>query len=111
MGSRSVYEQRSERSSAESTGRGRSAREVAAVSSPGRTVFAMVLIVGVIGPGLANYFLAQAGYGTLGTAVWAFGYATMVFVLWYVWVRPLDLAGPTGEGESKSGGTGEDPDR
>lgn len=70
-----------------------------AVSTPGRLTFAVVLVVGVIGPGLANYFLAQAGYETLGTIVWALGYATMVLVLWYVWVRPLDLSGPGGEGE------------
>jgi hypothetical protein len=72
---------------------------VVEMSSPGRLAFALVLIVGVIGPGLANYFLAQSGYETLGTVVWATGYATMVFVLWYVWVRPLDLSGPAGEGE------------
>lgn len=70
------------------------------VSSPGRVAFAAVLIVGVVGPGLANYFLAQSGYETLGTVVWTIGYATMVLVLWYVWVRPLDLSGPSGEGGS-----------
>ena len=69
------------------------------VSPPGRVAFALVLAVGVVGPGLANYFLAQGGYETLGTVVWALGYATMVLVLWYVWVRPLDLSGPTSDGE------------
>jgi len=69
------------------------------VSPPGRVAFALVLAVGVIGPGLANYFLAQGGYETLGTIIWALGYATMVLVLWYVWVRPLDLSGPTSGGE------------
>lgn len=77
------------------------------MSSPGRLTFALVLAVGVIGPGLANYFLVQGGYETLGTAVWALGYTTMVIVLWYVWVRPLDLTGPTGHTESE----GEEPDR
>lgn len=61
-----------------------------------RVKFALVLVGGVVGPGLANYFLATGGYGTLGTAVWVVGYATMVLVIWYVWLRPLDLSGPAG---------------
>lgn len=61
-----------------------------------RVKFALVLLVGIAGSGLANYFLAAAGYETLGTVVWVVGYAAMVVVVWYVWFRPLDLTGPTG---------------
>lgn len=66
------------------------------MSRTGRVTFALVLAIGVIGPGLANYYLARSGYETVGTAVWALGYTTMVLVLWYVWVRPLDISGSTG---------------
>ncbi|WP_332900009.1 hypothetical protein [Haladaptatus sp. CMSO5] len=54
-----------------------------------------VLIVGILGSGLADYFLTTAGYPGLGRTVWAIGYATMVLVIWYIWIRPLDFSGPT----------------
>jgi uncharacterized membrane protein YciS (DUF1049 family) len=68
------------------------------VTLSSRATFAIVLAIGVAGPGVANYYLAQSGYDTLGTVVWAVGYAAMVLILWYVWVRPLDIGGPTGNG-------------
>ncbi|SEN11484.1 hypothetical protein SAMN05216388_1001400 [Halorientalis persicus] len=57
--------------------------------------FALVLSAGVVLPGLANYALGAAGYDTLGSLVWVLGYVGAVLILWYVWVRPLDLTGPT----------------
>ncbi|MFT4921399.1 MAG: hypothetical protein ACI8XM_000596, partial [Haloarculaceae archaeon] len=37
-------------------------------------------------------------------------YGTMIGVLWYGWVRPLDLTGPTeSEGDSGSDTTSQDP--
>ena len=59
-----------------------------------RTVSAFVLVGAIVIPGVINYFLAQSGFGTLGTIVWALGYGAGVLVLWYVWLRPLDLSGP-----------------
>ena len=53
------------------------------------------LALGVAIPGLLNYFLSDAGYHTLGAAVWASGYLTAVVIIWYVWIRPLDLRGST----------------
>lgn len=53
-----------------------------------------VLFVGIVGSGLARYLLGVAGYNTLGRFVFILGYGTMVLVLWYVWLRPLDLTGP-----------------
>lgn len=56
--------------------------------------FALVLSSGVVFPGLANYALGAAGYSTLGSLVWVLGYVGAVLILWYIWVRPLDLTGP-----------------
>lgn len=53
-----------------------------------------VLFVGIVGSGLVRYLLGVAGYNTLGRFVFILGYGTMVLVLWYVWLRPLDLTGP-----------------
>jgi hypothetical protein len=55
----------------------------------------LVVVVGVVGSGLARRLLGLAGYTTLGRVVFVLGYATMVFVVWYGWIRPLDLTGPT----------------
>ncbi|MFC6733600.1 hypothetical protein [Haladaptatus sp. DYSN1] len=57
---------------------------------------ALVLVVGVLGSGLADYFLTTSGYPGIGRAVWATGYVTMVLIIWYVWIRPLDISSPTG---------------
>lgn len=61
-----------------------------------RVVVGLVIAAGVILPGVANYVLHQAGAPTVGAAVWAVGYASMVLVVWYGWIRPLDLSGPGG---------------
>ncbi|MFC7134745.1 MULTISPECIES: hypothetical protein [Salinibaculum] len=60
-----------------------------------RRAFALVVLVGVAGTGIAVRLVNAAGYSLLGSAVWAIGYGTTVFVLWYGWVRPLDLTGQT----------------
>ena len=63
-----------------------------------RVVFAVVLVSGIILPGVADYALSAAGFDTLGMVVWAGGYLAMILYLWYRWIRPLDLTGPAGEG-------------
>lgn len=60
-----------------------------------RVAFGLVLTVGVVVPGVVNYVLSHTGYGTAGTVVWVGGYLTMVLFVWYRWIRPLDLTGPT----------------
>lgn len=55
-----------------------------------------VVAVGVVGSGLARYTLGTLGYEALGSAVYVVGYATMVAVVWYGWIRPLDITGPAG---------------
>lgn len=57
-------------------------------------LLAAILLVGVAGSGLARHALGAAGHDTLGTIVFVLGYAGMVFVVWYGWIRPLDPVGP-----------------
>lgn len=61
-----------------------------------RVLLGLVVAGGIVIPGVLNYFLEQVGASTLGSVVWALGYATMVVVVWYGWIRPLDLTGPNG---------------
>jgi hypothetical protein len=57
--------------------------------------FAALLSGGVILSGLADYGLAQAGYEIFGVMVWISGYVGTMLLIWYIWLRPLDLTGPT----------------
>ena len=59
-------------------------------------LIALVLLAGVVVPGLARRALGVAGYSNLGRVVFVLGYGIMVLILWYVWIRPLDLTGPSG---------------
>ena len=53
-----------------------------------------VVVTGIVLPGLARRFLGEAGYEGVGTVVFIIGYAGMIFLVWYGWIRPLDLTGP-----------------
>ena len=53
-----------------------------------------VIVVGIVGTGIVRRLLGLAGYNTLGRLVFLLGYAGMVFIIWYGWIRPLDIAGP-----------------
>ena len=55
---------------------------------------ALVLFITVAVPGVTDYFLSAAGHETLGMMVWAGGYGVGILLIWFVWVRPLDLHGP-----------------
>lgn len=55
-----------------------------------------LLVLGIGGSGVARGLLAEQGYDALGSAVFVVGYGTMVVLLWYGWIRPLDLTGPSG---------------
>lgn len=57
-------------------------------------LLALVLFVGIAGSGVARRVLGQAGLDTVGMVVFVLGYSGMVFVLWYGWIRPLDIRGP-----------------
>lgn len=54
----------------------------------------LVLAVGIAGTGIVRRLLGEAGYNGLGRLAFVLGYGTMVFVLWYGWIRPLDIRGP-----------------
>ncbi|MFT4881078.1 MAG: hypothetical protein ACI9CA_002164 [Natronomonas sp.] len=72
--------------------------------------FVLVVLAGVLLPGLTNHVLSQSGYHALGSAAWAVGYATMAVVLYVGWVRPLDPTGPDSAiREPDDEGTGGDP--
>lgn len=59
-------------------------------------LLAAVVVVGVVGPGLSHYWLTGAGYGLAGNVAWVGGYAGTVLAVWYGWLRPLDIRGPSG---------------
>jgi hypothetical protein len=54
-----------------------------------------VVVSGIVLPGVARRFLGEAGYSAVGTVVFVLGYATMIFLVWYGWIRPLELTGPS----------------
>lgn len=56
--------------------------------------FALVVIAGIVVPGLTNYALSSAGYDALGSVFWFMGYLTVAVVLYLGWLRPLDITGP-----------------
>lgn len=64
------------------------------VEIPSRRLLLFLLLLGITGPGLLDYLLSMAGAPQLGGAAWALGYGTMIIVVWYGWIRPLDLTGP-----------------
>jgi hypothetical protein len=57
-------------------------------------LLALTIAAGVIVPGVLDYFLHQAGRPMLGSITWLVGFGTMVVVVWYGWIRPLNLQGP-----------------
>lgn len=59
--------------------------------------FALTLVAVILIPGFADYALASAGYKTLAGIVWTAGYGFGILVVWYRWIRPLDLSGPSGD--------------
>lgn len=55
-----------------------------------------LVAVGVVIPGLVARALHEAGYGVVGTFVFGMSFFALIVVVWYIWIRPLDLAGPMG---------------
>ncbi|MUV56521.1 hypothetical protein GJ632_03170 [Halogeometricum sp. CBA1124] len=56
----------------------------------------VVLFVGIAGTGLVRRFLGELGYNGVGRLVFILGYGGMVFIVWYGWIRPMDITGPQG---------------
>jgi hypothetical protein len=61
-----------------------------------KLLLAVILLVGVAGSGIARRTLGELGYDTLGTVIYVLGYGGMVFIVWWGWIRPLDITGPSG---------------
>ncbi|WP_049935712.1 hypothetical protein [Haloplanus natans] len=55
----------------------------------------LLLVLGIGGSGIARGFLSEQGHDALGSAVFVLGYGTMVLLLWWGWLRPLDITGPS----------------
>lgn len=71
--------------------------------------FLTVLFVGVVGTGVVRRQLGLLGYDTLGQLVFALGYGGTILVIWFVWVRPLEITGPTaGPASDDTGDADED---
>jgi hypothetical protein len=61
-----------------------------------RRSFVAVVLLGIAGTGILVRSLTVTGYPTLASLSWVVGYGGMVGVLWYGWLRPLNLTGGTG---------------
>ena len=61
-----------------------------------KIALALTLVAVVVIPGLANAALANLGYDTLGSLVWALGYGSGAVFIWFAYVRPLDIRAPEG---------------
>ncbi|MCL9816581.1 hypothetical protein [Natronocalculus amylovorans] len=59
-----------------------------------RLLLALVLFAGIAGSGVARRLFGEAGFDTVGQVVFIMGYGGMVVVLWYGWLRHIDIRGP-----------------
>lgn len=58
-------------------------------------VTGILLLSGTVSvAGGTDYVLTNAGYATLGTAVWVSCYLTAMAVVWIVWLRDIEFTGP-----------------
>jgi len=64
------------------------------IDLPGWVPGVMLLAGTIAAAGLTDYLLTNAGYGTLGTVVWAICYAGALATIWIVWLRDIELTGP-----------------
>ncbi|MBX0297903.1 hypothetical protein [Haloarcula nitratireducens] len=78
----------------------------------------LVVLVGLIGPGLLVHTFEEANLSAVADLVWIVGYGTTIFVVWFIWVRPLDLVGSsaqdvslTEESDQSETGTDEHDDK
>ena len=58
----------------------------------------LTLVAVVVVPGLASAVISSLGYDGLDSLVWAVGYGSGALLVWYVWIRPLDISAPEGVG-------------
>lgn len=54
----------------------------------------LVVIAGIVVPGLVSRAFHRAGLSTLGAFSFAIGFFGMLVIVWYLWLRPLEITGP-----------------
>ncbi|SHH52761.1 hypothetical protein [Halobaculum gomorrense] len=74
-----------------------------------RLLLAAVLVVGIAGTGVVRRQLGVLGYNDLGRIVFIFGYGLTVFAVWYGWIRPIDITGPSARREVPPSGSSRGP--
>jgi hypothetical protein len=52
---------------------------------------ALLLLLGVVIGGIADFALSQAGYASLGALTWAVAYSSVIIAVWAVWLRDLEF--------------------
>jgi hypothetical protein len=67
-----------------------------------RVFIVLVIASGLIVPGFLVYLLDSVGLRILSDIVWIVGYGSMVILVWYIWIRPLDLSGAAAQESSPS---------
>ncbi|MBP2251457.1 hypothetical protein J2754_001782 [Halarchaeum solikamskense] len=56
-----------------------------------RWTLATLAVVGILGPGIAHYYLNRAGYPLVADVVFVAGYLGVAFLLWHGWLRHVDI--------------------
>lgn len=64
--------------------------------SPPNWLLAVVVVVGIVVPGVLSYWLDSAGFRLVSDVVWVGGYALMIATVWYGWLSRIELTGPSG---------------
>ena len=57
-----------------------------------KIAFAVIALGSIAIPGFADYVLSKMGYHQLAFLVWAVGFGSGVFVIWYVCLRHVDFS-------------------
>lgn len=75
-----------------------------------RLSFLVTITIGLIGPGLGVTVLEEANLTLAADIVWIVGYGTTILVVWFIWIRPLDIVGTDAQDWSERDDT-EESDR
>lgn len=54
----------------------------------------LLLAVTISAAGITDRLLSNAGHEILGAYVWTVSYGAMLFIIWLVWLRHIELTGP-----------------
>ncbi|MFC4986764.1 hypothetical protein [Saliphagus infecundisoli] len=60
----------------------------------------LFVLVGLINSGFLVYALEEANLSAVVDLVWIVGYGTTISVVWFIWIRPLDLVGTSAQDTS-----------